>query len=183
MVRNPYGASLFCIIGVIPFFFTVHLQVTNKSIDEKVEKTRKEYTKKYIEGKTAGKRELAPTEFTAFSGYFWDKSGVRFKACSDKKLRTSKYYVTAVSANKKDCCVSTTEFNLLSEEEPQERFISVFNTDKISFEAQETEFPKGNFQCTLRAVNDSETKELQFYLPKGDYISEQIIEQISSLAK
>ncbi len=182
-VGNPYGASIFCVIGVIPFFFTVHLQVTNKSIDEKVEKTRKEYAKKYIQGKTAGKRELVPAEFTAFSGYFWDKSGVRFKSCSDKKLRTSKYYVTAVSVNKKDCCVSTTEFNLLSEEEPKEKFIAVFNTEEISFDVHETEFPKGNFQCTLSSAKNGETKELCFYLPKGDYLSEQIIEEISKLAK
>ncbi len=182
-VGNSYGASIFCMIGVVPFFFTVHLQVTNKSIDDKVEKTRKEYAKKYIQGKTAGKRELAPAEFTAFSGYFWDKSGVRFKSCNDKKLRTSKYYVTAISLTTKECFVSTTEFNLLSEEAPQERFVAFDKGEEISFQTKEAEFPKSNFLCTLSAVNNGEIKEFCFYLPKGDYLAEQLIEKISEFCK
>lgn len=181
-VGNSYGASILFVTGGIPIFFTVHKQVTNKSIDEKVYKTEKEYAEKHIKGKLVGRRELAPADFTSFSGYIWDNSGVRFKLCSDKKLRTSKFYVTAASASHKEIIISSSTYNLLTDEKSQEQYIVIGKDDAFSFQAKDTEFPKGNVECVITPEENTGKAEVCFFLPKGDYLAEQIIEKISKAA-
>ncbi len=181
-VGNRYWGAIYCVIGVVPFFFTTHKQISNKTIDEKVYKTEKEYAEKHIKGKSVGRRELAHADFTSFSGYIWDDSGVRFKLCSDKKLRTSKFYVTAASASHKEIIISSSTYNLLNDEKSQEQYIVIEKGDAFSFQAKDTEFPKGNVECVITPEENTGKAEVCFFLPKGDYLAEQIIEKISKAA-
>lgn len=182
-VGNLYGASIFCVIGGILIFFTIHKQISNKTIDEKVSKTEKEYAAKYLRGRVVGKRELAPTEFSTFKGYIRDSAGVRFKVCSDKRLRTSKFYVTAISVTSKEIIISGSTFDLISEEKSDEQFVVLNKNKQFSFQTEEPEFPKGNVKCLIKPLSESDGKEISFYLPKEDYLAEQTIAKIVEMSK
>ncbi|MBQ8895612.1 MAG: hypothetical protein IJY88_02330 [Clostridia bacterium] len=181
VVGNSYWGAIYCTIGILPFFLTYHKQVSDKSIDELVNKSVEDYLKNNIKGKMIGKRELNPADFSVFSGFIRENSDVRFKSCRDGKLRTSQYYVTAISVNRTECIISTTIYNMLSEDSPVEKFFHVNVSDIIGFNEKESEFPKGNFECNLLASKDGENQQYVFYLPAGDYLVGRIIEQIKSL--
>lgn len=179
-VGIPWIGAQLIVFGGIAFFFTVHKQVTNKAVDDKVYETQKEYAKKHLEGKLVNKRELTGKEFTAFSGYIRDSGDVRFRMCSDRKLRTSKFYVTAFSLDNKECMVSAKIYNLITEQESEEQFICAKSTDRVEFSKTEIEFPKGNYECVLSAEDESGKRELRFYLPVGDYVAEQFIVKMNT---
>ena len=181
VVGNSYWGAIYCTIGVLPFFLTYHKQVSDKSIDELVNKSVEDYLENNIKGKMIGKRELNPADFSVFSGFIRDSGDVRFKSCRDGKVRTSKYYVTAISVSKTECIVSSTLYDLLSDELPIESFIIAKGSDEVKFDKKETEFPKGNFECSLSIVKDSKKVENIFYLPDGDYLAGQIIGKITDM--
>lgn len=76
IVGNPYGGTLILITGIIPFFFTVHRQVSSKQIDELLDNARLSYKEQNIKGKIIGKRELNPDDFSVFSGFIRENSDV-----------------------------------------------------------------------------------------------------------
>ncbi len=181
LVGNTYGAMLFGAIGAFLIFIKTELQLSDKQIDALVQESQDEYLEEHIKGKLIGKQELNPKDFTLFSGYIRDGNDVSFKSCRDGKMRTSKYYVTAISANKNECTVSAKIYDMFSKETPEDEFIFTRGASEIRFEKKETEFPKGNYECVLRTVQGSTEKEIRFYLPTGDFLVEQIIEKLEAL--
>lgn len=181
LVGNSYWGAIYCVIGVVPFFFVYHKQVSDKHMDELVDKTKEEYLDKNIKGKTINKQELNPSKFSTFNGFIRDAGNVRFKMCRDGKMRTSKYYVTALSINRDECIVSMSTYDLIKEETRHSEIVIVTPENKVNFAKKEIEFPKGNFECTLTYLLNSEEKEIKFYLPTGDYLAEQLMEKIAAL--
>lgn len=181
VVGNSYWGAVYCVIGLLPFFLVSHLQVSNKQIDEIVETSAETYLDKHIKGVVINKRELDPADFATFSGFIRDSGDVRFKSCRDGKMRTSKYYVTAINVTKHECAVSMTTYDLINETNCVIEPIVVRAEEKVSFTAKEIEFPRGNYECTLIYHQNDEEKELRFYLPTGDYLVGQLIEKMSEL--
>lgn len=179
VVGNSYWGAIYCVIGVVPFFMVYHKQVSDKHIDELVEKSAEKYLDENIKGKIINKQELNPDDFLTFSGFIRDNGNVRFKSCRDGKMRTSKYYVTAVTIDKKRCMISTTVYDLISDETPIEQFVHITASEFVELTTKESELPKGNFECTLHFENNSDKKEFKFYLPSQDYVAQQFIEKIT----
>ncbi len=176
VVGNSYWGAVYCMIGILPFFLVWHVQVSDKHIDELVEASAGSYLDKHIKGKTVNKRELNPAEFAIFSGYIRDSDDVRFKSCRDGKMRTSKYYVTAIKVTKQECAVSMSTYDLIKGTNCVKEPIVVKSDEKVGFTAKEIEFPKGNYECTLTYCQNAEQKEMKFYLPTGDYLVRQLID-------
>ncbi len=181
VVGNSYWGAIYCAIGVIPYFIVSHKQVSDKHIDELVNTSVETYLGNHIKGKTINKKELNPDDFSTFSGFIRDDGNVRFKSCGDGKIRTSKYYVTTISVTKKECIVSMSTYDLIAEKNCHSEVVVVKSEDKVAFIKKEIEFPKGNYECTLSFEQNSEPKEIKFYLPTGDYLVGQIIEKITAL--
>ncbi len=170
-----YGMPI-TVIGLVLFFASSALQISDKDMDTKVAEDVNKYVKEKIDGRTIGKETLDGRDFSVFYGYIRENGGVRFKSGSDKKLRTSSYYVTAISAKKNDCKVFMTVYDLLSPETPNDQMIFTKGADEIAFEKEAIEFPKGNFRCKLRVDRKGETEEMIFFLP-DDALAERLLEK------
>lgn len=181
MVGNTYGAMFFGVIGAFLLFLRSEIQLSDKQIDAIMQASKDEFAEEHIKGKVIGKQELNPKDFNIFSGYIRDGEDVRFKSCRDGKMRTSKYYVTAITANKNECTVISAVYDLFSEQSPEDAMIYTRGTKDIRFDKKETEFPKGNYECNLSVTQGSTENEQRFYLPTGDFLVDQLIESIEAL--
>lgn len=174
---NPYGGGIFCTLGAILFLLTSHKQVSDKNIDELVKKYESEYVSKVIDNKTFGKETLKGSDFSVFSGFIRDDGDVRFKAGKDTKIRTSRFYITAVSAEKKDCKIFTTVYDIISEGTPVDRCIFTKGADEIEFSKEKLEFPIGNYQCRIKVTKGESSEELMFYIP-DDALADKLLDKI-----
>lgn len=167
-----YGVPI-AAIGVAGFFVSYGIQVSDKDVDEHVANTVDAYAKEKIEGKTFGKGKYKSEDFSTFFGYIRNDSKTRFVAGSDGRIRTSKYYVTAISADNNQFTVFTSVYDLLSNEPPIEDMMTTKGAENIEFSTENTDFPSGNKKCTLKA----DDKELVFYLP-NDALADKLIAKI-----
>lgn len=171
-----YGIPI-AAIGVILFFISSSMQVSDRDIDQKVNSDMESYIKEKIDGRTFGKEILKGSDFSVFSGFIRESNNVRFKSGRDGRMRTSSYFVTAIYAEKGDCKVFTTVYDLLGVEAPVDLFISTTGADRIEFKRDATEFPKGNFKCDLKVERNGKTEELVFFLP-DDALVDKLVEKI-----
>ena len=177
IMGNPYGGVIFCTMGVVLFFLTSHKQVSDKHIDELVQKHEKNYIAEKIDGKALGKETLKGEDFSVFSGFIRDSGDVRFKAGSDQKMRTSRFYVTAISSKKNDFKVFTTIYDMLSESEPIDKSFFTKGAAEIEFSKEIIEFPRGNYKCAIKAKRNDNSEEFIFYLP-NDALADKLTEKL-----
>ncbi len=164
-------------VGVVGFFISYGIQVSDKDVDAHVAATVENYAKEKIEGKTIGKKTLEAKDFSVFYGYIREDSQTRFVAGSDGRIRTSKYYVTAISSDNKNFIAFTSFYNLLSDEAPIDDMIYTSGADEIEFNSEMIEFPSGNKKCTLKTVKNGESKEMIFYVP-NDALADKLLSNI-----
>ena len=171
-----YGI-LIAAVGVILFFISSSMQVSDKDLDDKMTSAMAEYAKEKIDGRVMGKQKLDARDFSVFCGYIRESGNVRFKAGSDGKIRTSNYFITAIYAEKDDCRIFTTVYDLLSDKPPVDKMIYTQGAEKIEFSHQPTEFPKGNFKCNLNIIRNGESENLEFFIP-DDALADKLIAKI-----
>lgn len=171
-----YGVPIMA-VGVLLFFISSSIQVSDRDVDEMVRSTMDSYAKEKIDGRIMGKETLDARNFSVFSGYIRESGNVRFKAGGDGRVRTSNYFVTAISAEKGNCRVFTTVYDMLSEEKPIDHMICTKGADEIEFSHLPTEFPKGNFKCELKVTRNGECEELVFFIP-NDALADKLIAKI-----
>lgn len=169
-----------CIVGVTLFFLTSHRQVSDKMIDELVQNAEEGYKNEKIKGKVIGKAVTDEEKFTVFSGFIRDDGSVRFKKGRDLKLRTSRYFVTAVHAEKKQCTVFTTVYDMLSGEQTDGTATSL-NAEAIGFSKERIEFPQKLYKCILKTRRGENEEELTFYLP-ADALADKLTERIDEMS-
>ena len=178
IMGNSYGGVIFCAIGVVIFFLTSHKQVSDKHIDELVQRYEENYIHENIDGKVFGKETLDGRDFSVFSGFIRDSGEVRFKAGSDQKIRTSRFYVTAISSKNNDFKVITTIYDILSGEEPISKSFFSKGEEAIEFSKTVIEFPRGNYQCVIKKTVDDTSEEFIFYMP-DDALADKLTEKLS----
>ncbi len=171
-----YYASPFVVIGVIGFFICYGIQVSDKDVDEHIQKTVEDF-KKSIDGRPIGKGVTDVRNFSVFQGFLREDGETRFKSGADGKLRTSKYYVTAVNAEGKDISVFTAHYDLFSEEAPNDAFITTKGADSIEFSKEIIEFPGNSRKCTLKVMRNGVEDELTFFLP-NDAFADKLISKL-----
>lgn len=171
---NPFIGMFFCTIGVVIFFLTSHKNVSDKHIDELVSKYQESYIINKIDGKSHGKEILNGKDFSVFSGFIRDSGEVRFKSGSDQKIRTSRFYITAISAKKNDFKVYTTVYDILSQTEPLDKSFFIKTEDITEFLKEEVQFPRGNYKCTLKTAE----QEFVFYIP-NDALADKLISKLA----
>jgi hypothetical protein len=177
LLANPFFGAIFVTIGVITFFFTSHKQASDKDIDALLSKTQEEYRKAKIEGQVFEKEELNPSQFSVFGGFIRDSGEVRFKAGRDQKIRTSRFFVTALSVEKNDCKIFTTIYDIISGESVFDECLFTKGADKVEFSKEKIEFPRGIYKCTVKTERNGETNALSFYLP-DDALADKLTEKI-----
>lgn len=170
-----YGIPI-AAVGVVIFFIASVFQVSDRDIDGHVNETFESYGRK-IDGRAFGKGTLDARNFSMFKGFICEGEKNRFKSGGDGKLRTSKFYITAISAEKGDVKIFSTVYDILSDETPVDRWIYTKGADGIEFSKEPTEFPKGNFKCLLKVTKNGESEELEFYLP-DDALADKLIDKI-----
>ncbi len=171
-----YYAAPFVIIGAIGFFICYGIQVSDKDVDEHIQKTVEDF-KSSIDGRTIGKDITDIRNYSIFQGFLREDGETRFKAGRDGKLRTSKYYITAVCAEGKSFSVFTAHYDLFSEETPNNCFITTKGADEIEFNREIIEFPGKNRKCTLKVTRNGVAEDLTFYLP-DDALADKLIAKL-----
>lgn len=171
-----YYAAPFIIIGAIGFFICYGIQVSDKDIDEHIQKTIEDF-KSSIDGRTFGKDVVDARNFSVFQGFLREDGETRFKAGQDGKLRTSKYYITAVCSEGKNLSVFTVQHDLFSDQIPNNCFITTKGADEIKFNREIIEFPSKNRKCTITVTKNGESEDLTFYLP-DDALADKLISKL-----
>ena len=171
-----YYAAPFVITGAIGFFICYGIQVSDKDIDEHIQKTVEDF-KHNIDNRAIGKDVTDVRNYSIFQGFLREDGETRFKAGRDGKLRTSKYYVTAVCSEGKNITVFTAHYNLFSDEVPNDSFITTKGADEISFNREIIEFPGKNRKCTLKVTKCDVEESLVFYLP-DDALADKLIAKL-----
>ena len=160
-----YGVPI-ALVGVVGFFVSYGIQVTDGDIDEHVRKTVDKYGEEKIEGVMIGKEKLESKDFSYFYGFIRNDSSTRFVSSGDGKIRTSKYYVTAISSDRKKFIAFTSIYNLLSDDAPIDDMISTLGAEEIEFNSEAVEFPSGNkpyksFKVVIRRRRRKQRKATQ----------------------
>lgn len=168
-----YFASPFVVVGTAGFLVCYGIQVSDKDVDEHIEKTVEDF-KKSIDGREIGKSVTDARNFSVFQSFLREDGETRFKSGSDGKLRTSKYFITAVSAEGKDITVFTAKYDLFSEETPADSFITTKGADSVEMTREIIEFPCNNRKCTLKVTRNDDVEELTFYLPDDAFADKMI---------
>ncbi|MBR5779676.1 MAG: hypothetical protein IKY21_03520 [Clostridia bacterium] len=163
-----YYASPFVVIGTAGFLICYGIQVSDKDVDEHIQKTVEDF-KNSIDGREIGKTVTDARNFSVFQSFLREDGETRFKAGSDGKLRTSKYFITAVSAEGKDLTVFTAKYDLFSEETPKDSFITTKGADSVEMSREIIEFPGHNRKCTLKVTRENVVEELTFFLPDDSF--------------
>lgn len=179
VVGNSYWGMIFCMLGVIPFFLTSHIQVSDKAVDELIETRTLQFKAERLKDVTVGKINIDEEKFSTFSGFIRDGGDVRFKRGRDEKIRTSRYFVTSVSVDKKEFTVLTSVYDMLSDVKT-DKFISSLDTEIKSFSKESIDFPQKLHKCKLIAVIDGSDSEFEFYLP-SDALADKLIESIADI--
>lgn len=169
--------GVFCTIGAILFIFTSAKQVSDKHIDELVSKTENEYVKTKIEGKIVDKSPLDGNAFSVFSGFIRDSGSVRFKAGGDQKIRTSRFFVTALSVQKNDFKIFKTVYDIIADKEIVDEAVFIKNAENVSVKKTEIEFPRGIFGYEIGFTKGGNTEVFKFYLP-DDALADKLISKI-----
>ncbi len=168
-----YGMPLIG-LGVIGFLVSSGIQVTDKDVDERIMNTIEEF-KSRIDGRVIGKETLDSRDFSYFYGFIREDSQTRFIAGRDGKVRTSKYFITAISAKPKNAKIFSITYDLLSEETPNESFISTNGAYSIELTSENIEFPAGNKKCRLYvAMNEEKGETLEFFVP-NDALADKLL--------
>ena len=179
VVGNSYWGMIYCLLGIIPFFVTYSMQVSDKTIDELIETRIEKFKEERLKDIVVGKTEIANDKFSTFSGFIRDGGDVRFKRGRDEKIRTSRYFITAVSVDKKEFTVITSVYDMLSDERT-DKLISSIDTEIKAFSKESIDFPQKLNKCKLIAVIDGSDTELEFYLP-ADALADKLIEKINGI--
>ncbi len=171
-----YGMPLIA-LGVIGFLVSSGIQVTDKDIDEHIQNTIEEF-KKRIDGRNIGKETLDSRDFSYFYGFIREDAQTRFVSGRDGKIRTSKYFITAISAKPKNVKVFTAVCDLLSEEPANDSFISTNGAYSVDLASENVEFPAGNKKCKLYvSMNEENEEALEFYVP-NDALADKLLDMI-----
>ena len=176
IVGNAFWGFFACVIGVALFFITSHKQVSDKHIDDLVAETVTAYKEEKIKGVSFFREEVDPDKFSLFYGFIRDNGEVRFKAGRDGKIRTSRFYVTAISAERDDCKVFTSVYDILSGEVKDAKLCTK-NASDVRFEKQEIEFPRGNYFCNITQSINERAEEINFYIP-ADALADKLTSMI-----
>ena len=166
-------------IGLIPFFLTSHIQVSDKAIDELIETRIEKFKEERLKDIVVGKTEITSDKFSAFSGFIRDGGDVRFKRGRDEKIRTSRYFITAVAVDKKEFTVVASVYDMLSDERT-DKLISSIDTEIKAFSKESIDFPQKLHKCKSIAVIDGSDTELEFYLP-ADALADKLIVKIDGI--
>ncbi len=179
LFSNPMIGMMCAVVGVTIFFLTSHKQVSDKMIDELVEKSLLGYKEEKLKGLAIGKTVLDEDKFSLFSGFIRDNGDVRFKRGRDEKLRTSRYFVTAVYVEKKEVAIHTTVYDMLSGE-TVEGIAASINATSTEFSKESLDFPQRLHKCVLKTVHGEDESTLLFYLP-ADALADKLIEKINNI--
>lgn len=172
-----YGLPL-AAIGVIGFFISSGIQVSDKDIDERIAESVEEYKSK-LDGRICGKETLDARDFSYFYGFIREDNETRFVAGSDGRVRTSKYFVTAISESGRDLKIYTTVYDILTDSVVYDGFAATRGAIRNEFSFTETDFPKGNKKCALTVYTTEDDKiTLLFYVP-NDALADKYISRLS----
>ncbi len=167
-----YGMPL-AVIGVAGFLVSYGIQVSDKDIDDHIASVIEQYKEK-INGRTARKETLDSRDFSFFYGFLREDAKTRFVAGRDGKVRTSKFYVTAISAQK-GIKVFCTVYDLLSDTVPNDSFIYADGAYSTEFSSETLEFPADNKKCRYTVYsNASNFETMTFYVP-NDALADKLI--------
>lgn len=171
-----YGLPI-AAIGVLGFFVSSGIQVSDKDIDEKIASSVEEYKKK-LDGMSFNKKTLDARDFSYFYGFIREDNETRFTSGSDGRLRTSKYFVTAISENGKALTIFTTVYDILTDKEVFEGSITTSGAMKTELSFVETDFPKGNKKCTLDVYANEDAKSTLLFFVPNDALADKLIAKL-----
>lgn len=164
-----YGMPI-AILGVIGFLVTSGIQVSDKDIDEHISNSVDKF-KDSLNGRSVGKERLDSRDFSFFNGFIREDSSTRFVAGRDGRVRTSKYYITAISTENGRFRVFTETHDLLSEQAADEARFEVKESERVELVCTPVDFPAGNKKYEIKAESG---EKIVFYLP-NDALADKLI--------
>ncbi|MBR4278630.1 MAG: hypothetical protein IKT34_00500 [Clostridia bacterium] len=171
-----YGLPI-AAVGVLGFFISSGIQVSDKDIDEQVSASVSEYNSR-LDGMTFNKNTLDARDFSYFYGFIREDNETRFNSGTDGRLRTSKYFVTAISENGKALTIFTTVYDLMTGKTVHDGAITTSGAIKTDFSFVETDFPKGNKKCTLDVYSSRDEKSTLLFFVPNDALADKFIAKL-----
>ena len=163
------------IVGVVLFFITIRLKITDKDFDEPMKKAAENYKKDFISGKTVDRKMLDEDDFDVFSGYLFDPDipNLKRKVGTDGKNRSSRYYVAALKATRTEFAIFYSEYDLLSGEDVH-RFVNGKRGDAAALTRPASKPDFGDYRYELRIEKNGTEETLVFHLPDDALVDEKL---------
>ena len=163
------------LVGVVLFFITIRLKITDRDFDEPMKKATENYKKDFIIGKIVDRKMLDEDDFDVFSGYLFESDipNLKRKVGSDGKNRSSRYYVAALKATRTEFAIFYSEYDLLSGENVH-RFVNGKRGDPVSLTRPEEKPVFGDFRYELRIEKNGTEETLAFHLPDDALVDEKL---------
>ena len=161
------------IVGIILFFITIRMKITDKDYDEPLNKSADSYKKEHIENYSINRKPLDPETFDLFYGYLFDQPGIKRKVGKDGKMRSSRYYVTALHADRNGFVIFYSEYDNLDGHE-EHRVIHAHTGDQVSVERPSEKPVFGDFRYTISVQSAEEAASLSVHLPDDALVDEKL---------
>lgn len=161
------------VAGIVLFFITIRLKITDKDFDEPLNKAVAGYKKEHVGNQTVKRKPVDPDGFDLYYGYLFDQPGLKRKIGTDGKPRSSRFYITALQTGREDFLLSYSEYDVLSGSETH-RFIHGEKGDEIRLERPDVKPEIGDFRYTVRLTTATGSETLVFHLPDDALVDEQL---------
>lgn len=176
-----FYAGCLALIGVVLFFITVRMKITDKDYDEVMSRSVSQYKEKYLEDKMINRKKVEPETVDLFYGYLFDQAGLKRKLGKDGKMRSSRYYITAVRVNRTGFLISYSEYDTLTGDESHQ-FIYAEPENDVSLERPREKPALGDSRYVIHIGGEKEETVLVFHLP-DDALADEKLKAIEDLKK
>ena len=173
------------LVGVVLFFITVRLKITDRDMDEVLSNTASKYKEEHIDRKVVDRKELNPDDYDVFSGYLFHRKGLKRKLGKDGKIRTSAYYVSAIQASRKEFGIFYSEYELLTDVK-EHHFIHGKIGDRITLtRPDKNDTDSHDKPYTVRVESNGNVEELTFHTQDDALVDTKLklIEELGSKAQ
>lgn len=171
-------AGILAVLGIVLFFITVRLKITDSDYDGVVNASVDSYRGKHLSDVIINRKKADPESFDLFTGYLYDRPGTLRKQGKDGKMRSSRYYITALKANRAGFIVSSSEYDTLTGDESHRL---VHAEPGVSFTLEHpADKLLGDRRYVLRFADDGAEPDFVFHLP-DDALADEKVKAIEEL--
>ena len=161
------------IVGIILFFITIRMKITDKDYDESLNKSVAAFKNERVATQIVNRKPVDPEPYDLFYGYLFDQPGLKRKVGKDGKPRSTRYYISALYATRTSFGICYSEYDVLTGEE-KNTFIHGEKGDTVRLERPADKPAMGDFRYVLHLTKEADEQTLVFHLPDDALVDEEL---------